>query len=228
MVIGLGVAQQAPAAVLHFHVTGTASGSGLEDFFPNFDQDLVITQFTSNLLDPYPPGSNLDYYEVFATAYFSDHPVLDNWVPLQGIDRSKIEHFLVGDITGWPDHFGQFQISFHETGNWTRYLENGWREELKYHVVTNMCCDPFRYNGTFGLRDLAYISSYYLTDIAEFATSEIFDASGNRVSYEDASVIYTASYIGADLPEPDIWALMILGFGGIGAVARRSRSIARA
>jgi hypothetical protein len=69
-----------------------------------------------------------------------------------------------------------------------------------------------------GILDLGYGGVDFLANIAPGAPVGAF-----TVSAPSAAVFTLAASTGGGVPEPEVWALMISGFFGLGSALRRSR-----
>ncbi|QHL90556.1 PEPxxWA-CTERM sorting domain-containing protein [Sphingomonas changnyeongensis] len=58
-----------------------------------------------------------------------------------------------------------------------------------------------------------------------WAKVELFEPRGIRRPFEIRNFVYTREATGAFIPEPQTWALMLLGFGGVGAALRRRPAV---
>jgi hypothetical protein len=93
------------------------------------------------------------------------------------------------------------------------------------------------------LRDLnlnqyfSFNTGFDISGIAVGLNNDLYLASGNSIynystggallntmTFPDGQINYSAIAINAGVPEPGTWALMILGFGGVGAMIRRRKS----
>jgi hypothetical protein len=100
----------------------------------------------------------------------------------------------------------------------------------RYHLTT-ISTPAF---ATFPTSDVARLDDAGLTQLlaetgplswVEWAQSAIHDPNGAGSYLTLAQVDYfgTATFVGVSVPEPSTWAIMLIGFGGIGAALRRRR-----
>ncbi len=99
-------------------------------------------------------------------------------------------------------------------------------------------------NGAYDLPDWtgghnhAYSTAYTATSpvfagvpMGAYVAFEDLQFGGSDFNYDDESFVFTNAAIipgGDGVPEPSAWALMLLGFGAVGLMARRGRTFAAA
>jgi hypothetical protein len=160
-----------------------------------------------------------------------DFTVSGNWfVPVKGFGNHPFglpgDPVLTGQVTidSTKTDSTAFQAIDYATGtrNWT----------LADIDATSTV--TYNFDGSFNQFGIFFLDRNSANDLFSSDTASIFDgpadrSSGDWIACNNCVTINSITTIaGASAPEPASWAMMILGFGGLGALARRRRRLALA
>jgi hypothetical protein len=89
--------------------------------------------------------------------------------------------------------------------------------------VANALADDWRYKGnpTDAFKDQDYGEKFVFVNLTSTTPFDrvVFSASGGGLETDN----HTVGYAAAAVPEPTVWMMMIVGFGGVGAMLRARR-----
>jgi hypothetical protein len=217
----LGGVSQASAAIMDVTYTGTV-GSGISGSYgidtlgvfgtagANLTGSSWVATYTfdTSLGDPYS-SSNYNYVHGgsnYGAAYPS--PVLSSMITINGVGRA-VDGSYIGEISGYNSggFSEQYHIAYDYSSGHQEYLQNyiyNYIGSLPASITT-----PFTH--TVDANDTEFIGKYYL---ANGAASETI--------YAYITTLTVTEHVAA-VPEPSTWAMMILGFAGVGFAAYRKK-----
>ncbi len=153
----------------------------------------------------------------------SDYPVNDTWWGYTGdlfrYDKAGELDWNPGDTTYFSVDGGQTNLALFSTGSFNGDTWQGshWKAPTEAPFCANLIgiLNPYACGGAVGLitgMDFAYF------DAIGYNFNFDFDANGGT--------LFTSADAYQAVPEPGVWALMLTGFGLLGATVRRRRRAA--
>ena len=194
----------------------TGSSSEAVGFFVDFEGWINSNQYDLGAEYPYDSRYvGIDAY--FAVYEAGTGATWDDWT----IVGSNAGNALYNDrqFTSW----NEYGLDFVENFNFTLgdYLTLETNKYYEVYVAFNLILNPGQYGGFIEMDSLNTAT----LSILPANTSDIGSVSGDLLGFQKAPPMPTES--GA-VPEPATWAMLIAGFGLVGAVARRRRPIVAA
>jgi hypothetical protein len=210
----LGGVSQASAAIMDVTYTGTVS-SGTDTFglFGIAGASLVgsswVATYTFDTTLGSPNSSSTENFVTGGTIYGagSSSPVLSSMITINGVYKA-----VDGSHYGYDygSNNGTYSSQYQAAQNY----HSGYNEYLTSHIynyygsLPASITTPFTY--TVDAKDSQY-GNYYL---GNGTTSESI--------YANLATLTVSEHVGA-VPEPSTWAMMLLGFAGVGFAAYRKR-----
>jgi hypothetical protein len=206
----LGGVSQASAAIMDVTYTGTVS-SGTDTFglFGKEGANLIgktwVATYTFDTSLGFPASNGVRG----GSELGNTSPVLSSMITINGIGRA-VSGSSYGYEYGLHDVTSSKQYHFAEnySAGHKEYLENyiaSFNLSLPASITT-----PFTH--TVGSKDFEFNGTYYL---ANGAASETIHA--------DLATLTVSDHVVAGVPEPSTWAMMLLGFAGVGFAAYRKK-----
>jgi hypothetical protein len=211
----LGGVSQASAAIMDVTYTGTVS-YGIDTFglFGTAGANLtgkswVATYtFDTSLGNPYSAPDTS--YASGGSQYGNTSPVLSSMITINGVGKAVGGSYWGND---YAYNYGSSSHQYHVAENYS----SGHKEHLENYIhsfsgsLPASITTPFTH--TVGGKDNAYYGTYYLTN-----------GTGYDSIIANLATLTVSNHVVAAVPEPSTWAMMLLGFAGVGAMTyRRSR-----
>ena len=183
------------------------SGNSLEAVSFTVDFDGMIYSFQQDMGAEYPNDSRfigVDAY--FAVFEAGTGATWDCWTVvcsgLEGVALYNDRHFQ-----SWTDEGLDFYTDFNFQMGDNLLLENN--KSYEVYVAFNLLLNPGQYDGFIEMKSLN--------------TSRLSIQAGNGSFTSDSGALLGFEKTPAGVPEPASWAMLIAGFGLVGAAARRRR-----
>ena len=206
----LGGASQASAAIMDVTYTGTVS-SGIDTLgiFGAAGANLAGSSWVATYTFDTSLGhsySSSNYNEIYGGSFYNNtSPVLSSMVTINGVGQA-VGGSYAGVVYGVNNGgFSKHTAEYHSSGH-TEYLENyisNYNGSLPASITT-----PFTH--TVDAND-SVLGTYYLTN-----------NTGSETIYANLATLTVSEHVGA-VPEPSTWAMMLLGFAGVGFAAYRKK-----
>jgi hypothetical protein len=216
----LASVSHASAAIVYVTYTGTvSSGTDPGGYFGggNLNGGSYVVEYTFDTTLGFTLTSPTNNYAYGGEAYANASPALSTTVTINGISQT-----FVGSYTGVVEGFNDGANS---KQNHQSYFSSNAGTLSTYHNAINIIYTNAGAPLTSSI-DTAFsydvLPSDYVTASFKFST---YDSSTNTTvnTFGNANLSNLTVEV-ASVPEPSTWAMMILGFAGVGAIAyRRSR-----
>jgi hypothetical protein len=210
----LGGVSQASAAIMDVTYTGTVySGYDTFGFFGIAGASLVgsswVATYTFDTLSSPSTSysSSSQNYVYGGSQYGNTSPVLSSMITINGVGKAVDGSYLGYDL-GY--NYGSMSQQYHHAENQSfghqEYLENYF---LDYNLsLPASITTPFTHTFDY---DRGASGTYYLSN-----------GTGSETIFAQLATLTVSEHVGA-VPEPSTWAMMLLGFAGVGFAAYRKR-----
>jgi PEP-CTERM motif len=115
--------------------------------------------------------------------------------------------------------FGNIMCGTGDTVDFSYQATQGWRLATAADLATGPTVADFGTAGNFACAAAWFTRSYDYCDYGDAAAGAVHNSPGGNVWYAETWVIRDGG-----VPEPASWAMMIAGFGLVGATMRRRRT----
>jgi hypothetical protein len=201
----LGGVSQASAAIIDATYTGTVS-SGIDTLGlfgaagANLAGSSWVVTYTYDTSLGYSKSSPYENYVYGGINYGNTSPVLSSMITINGVGKA-VDASYYGYILG------------KETGSSNEQYHTVSSSEYLHNYIYN-------YNGTLP----ASITTPFTHTVDNNDTAYGTFGAGTEIIKANLASLTVSDHVVAAVPEPSTWAMMLLGFAGIGFVAYRRKS----
>ena len=217
----LGGVSQASAAIMDATYTGTVS-SGIDTLGlfgaagANLAGSSWVVTYTYDTSLGYSKSSPYENYVYGGINYGNTSPVLSTMITINGVGK-----VVVGSYSGFDIGYNN---GFH-TGNNSGY-------STQHHIAENSGSGSheylinyiYNYNASL----LASITTPFTHTVdandSAYGTYYLANGTGSESIFAHVATLTVSEHGVAAVPEPSTWAMMLLGFAGVGFVAYRRKS----
>jgi Protein of unknown function (DUF642)/PEP-CTERM motif len=208
-----------------YPTSGLPTGTGVTSW-TGYGDDIYFIAGTQSTVSPYDPFNPNDTFAANYPSFDTLSPQGGNFVVIDGdqtvIDGGPIQGSLYQTISGLITG-DTYQLTFSYAATQLQYFTGPTTEQLQVTFGTEVVSTPILDNASMGFT--GWKSATF--SLTATAASEVltFLSIGTPGGIPPAMALDGVSLTGG-VPEPGTWAMMLLGFTGIGGVAwmRRRRS----